>query len=400
VVDRYALVDRQSTNQSPIRNRIINPQYNHQSAIQSSIRNTIVNPQSMQSSVCSRQSTISCATLLALSIALPASAQTLVVRGAPPNSTVEFVLNGTNAGSTTVNADGDAVIESPAAAKKPDIEAYIYVDECEAVRRVFVVDRGMQPAAPGDGCNRTQISALFDVKPVSTIVVTVSGVQPTVLLRQGRFDLHKAPGREWGPSPFGLVLFGGGALTSLSQASALSCGDVADCAGDDTGFGYTAGIDFWFAPFLAAEVSYTRPAESTAEGGGSNFRFDSGLDVHALNIAGKVGIPIKIVRLYGQGGATYHRARWDTEQTIDPRTVTTDTGTITVPGGTQTYSLETAGWGWSMGGGLEIWLARSFALYAEGGRFALKGPARDGGEGTLDQGMGYVAIGGRVRLWR
>jgi hypothetical protein len=197
-----------------------------------------------------------------------------------------------------------------------------------------------------------------------------------------------------------LVLFAGGALTSLSQVSALSCGDVADCSGDDSGFGYTAGVDFWVAPFLAAEVSYTRPAESTAEGGGSNFRFNSGLDAHALNIAGKVGVPIKIVRLYGQAGATYHRATWETEQTIDATTRTTDDGTVTIPGGTQTYRLETGGWGWSFGGGLEIWLARSFALYAEGGRFALKGPARDGGEGELDQGMPYVAIGGRVRLWR
>jgi hypothetical protein len=354
----------------------------------------------MQSSVCNRQSSIVCCCAIALLIAaVPAAAQTLVVRGAPPDSTVEFVLNGAAAGSTTVNAEGDAVIASPAG-KKADMEAYIYVDVCDTVRRVFVVDRGMQPAAPETGCNRTQISALFEVRPISTIVVTVSGVLPTVQLRQGHFDLHKAPGRAWGPSPFGLVLFAGGALTNLLQASALSCGDVADCSGDDSGFGYTAGIDFWVAPFLAAEVSYTRPAESTAEGGGSNFRFNSGLDAHALNIAGKVGVPIKIVRLYGQAGATYHRATWETEQTIDATTRTTDAGTVTVPGGTQTYRLETGGWGWSFGGGLEIWLARSFALYAEGGRFELKGPARDGGEGALDQGMAFVTVGGRVRLWR
>jgi hypothetical protein len=335
-----------------------------------------------------------------LTVAVPAAAQTLVVRGAPPDSTVEFVLNGAAVGSTTVNADGDAVIASGSPDNKADMEAYIYVDVCETVRRVFVVDRGTQPAAPETGCNRTQVPALFDVRPISTIVVTVSGVMPTVLLRQGQFDLHKAPGRAWGPSPFGLVLFGGGALTSLYQASALSCGDIAGCSGHDSGFGYTAGVDFWVAPFLAAEVSYTRPAESTAEGGASNFRFNSGLDAHALNIAGKVGVPIKIVRLYGQAGATYHRATWETEQTIEATTRTTDAGTVTVPGGTQTYRLETGGWGWSIGGGLEIWLARPFALYVEGGRFALKGPARDGGEGRLDQGMGYVTIGGRVRLWR
>jgi hypothetical protein len=324
----------------------------------------------------------------------------LVVRGAPPDSTVVFILNGTTIGSTAVNADGDAVIPSQPAENKPDMDAYIYVDVCDAVRRVFVVDRGMLPAAPEPGCNRTQISGLFLVKRISTVVVTVSGPLPTVLLRQGHYDLHREPGRTWGPSPFGLVLFGGGALTNLTQASVLSCGDVADCSGDDAGVGYTAGIDFWISPYIAAEVSYTRPAESTARGGGSNFRFNTALDAHVLNVAGKVGVPIKIVRLYGQGGATYHQATWETEQTMDPTTRTIDGETVTIPGGTQTYALETAGWGWSFAGGLEVWVARPFALYAEGGRFALKGSARNGGEGILDQSLIYFALGAKVRLWR
>ena len=356
----------------------------------------------MQSSVCSRQSSIvrALATLLHVSVVATASAQTLVVRGAPPNSTVEFVLNASTVGSATVNTEGDAVIASQPDATKPDMDAYIYVDSCAAIRRVFVVERGMLPPAPEAGCNRTQISGLFLVRRITTIVVNVSGALPTVLLRQGSYDLHKGPGRTWGPSPFGLVLFGGGGLTRFSQTSALSCGDVTECSGDDVGLGYTAGINFWFSRIIAAEVSYTRPAESTADGSGTDFRFNSALDVHVLNIAGKVGIPIKIVRLYGQGGATYHRATWETEQTIDTVTRTTDTGTVTIPGGTQTYRLDTGGWGWSIGGGLEVWLARSFALYTEGGRLALKGSARDGADGSLDEGLTYFVVGGRVRLWR
>ena len=354
----------------------------------------------MQSSVCSRQSSICCVLVgvLSATVAGAAAAQTLVVRGAPPESTVEFVLNAASVGSAALNAEGDAIIPGKSAATTPDMDASIHVDVCDAVRRVLVIDRAMQPPAPEAGCNRTQISGLFLVKRISTIVVTVSGAIPTVLLRQGSYELHKGPARTWGPSPFGLVAFGGGGWTNLSQASALSCGDT-DCSGDDAGLGYTAGADFWFSPYIAAEVSYTKPAESTATGSGSNFRFNSTLDAHVLNIAGKVGVPVKIVRLYGQGGATYHRATWDTQQTIDEITRTTDAGTVTVPGGTQTYSLETGGWGWSFGGGLEVWLARSFALYAEGGRFVLKGSARNG-EGTLDQGMIYFVAGGRVRLWR
>jgi hypothetical protein len=333
-------------------------------------------------------------------MAAGASAQTLVLRGAPPDSNVEFVLNAATIGSAAVNADGDAVIASKPDEHKPDMDAYIYVDVCDAVRRVFVVERVMLPPAPEAGCNRTQISGLFLIKRISTVVVNVAGQLPAVLLRQGSFDLHEDPGRTWGPSPFGLVLFGGGGLTMFSQTSALSCGNVTECSGDDAGLGYTAGLDFWFSRYVAAEVSYTRPADSTASGSGSNFRFNSTVDAHVLNIAAKVGAPIKIVRLYGQGGATWHRATWETQQTSDEVTRTTDTGTITIPGGTQTYGLETQGWGWSFGGGLEIWLGRSFALYTEGGRFALKGSARGEGEGIFDEGLTYFVVGGKVRLWR
>lgn len=355
----------------------------------------------MQSSLRNRQSSIVCAfAALWVSVAAAAGAQTLVVRGAPPNSTVEFVLNASTVGSATVNTEGDAVLASQPVVTKADMDAYIYVDTCDASRRVFVVERGTLPPAPQAGCNRTQISGLFLVRRLTTIVVNVGGTLPTVLLRQGSYDLHKAPGRTWGPSPFGLVLFGGGGLTRFSQTSALSCGDVTECSGDDAGLGYAAGINFWFSPIIAAEVSYTRPAASTADGSGANFRFNSAIDAHVLNIAGKVGVPIKIVRLYGQGGATYHRATWETEQTIDAVTRTTDAGPVAVPGGIQTYRLDTGGWGWSFGGGLEIWLARSFALYTEGGRFAVKGSARDGGEGSLNEGLTYLVVGGRVRVWR
>jgi outer membrane protein with beta-barrel domain len=345
---------------------------------------------------------LSCALAAALIVSLgaAANAQTLVVRGAPPNSTVEFVLNNSPMGSATVNAEGDAVIPSKAGVTKADMDAFIYVDACDTLRRVFIEERGTLPPAPESGCNRTQISgSSFLVKRISTVVITVSGALPAVLLRQGSYDLHKQE-RTWTPTSFGLVLFGGGGLTRFSQTSALSCGNATECAGDDVGFGFTAGADFWLSPYIAAEVSYTKPADSTADGSGTGFRFNSAIDAHILNIAGKVGIPVKRARIYGKGGATYHRATWETNQTIDPVERMTDSGTVTVPGGTQNYRLDTGGWGWSFGGGVEIWLVRSFALYAEGGRFAIKGSARDGADGSLDEGVMYVVAGGRVRLWR
>ena len=358
----------------------------------------------MHSSVCSPQSSIVSSCVLAagfiVSIGAAANAQTLVLRGAPPNSTVEFVLNNSAVGTATVNAEGDAVIASKPDATKPDMDAYIYVDVCDTLRRIFVNDRGTQPPAPESGCNRTQITGLFLVRRISTIVVTVSGPLPAVLLRQGSYDLHKDPGRTWGPAPFGLVLFGGAGLTRFSQTSALSCGDVPECSGDDVGFGFTAGADFWFSRYFAAEASYTQPADSTAEGGAGNYRFNSAIDAHVLNFAGKFGIPVKRARIYGKGGATYHRASWETNQTMQPVERTTDAGTVTVPGGGQTYWLETGGWGWSIGGGVEIWLTPSFAIYGEGGRLGLKGSALDGADGGLDEGVVYLVGGGRIRLWR
>lgn len=355
----------------------------------------------MPSSVCSPQSSIlpcALAAALIVGVAAAASAQTLVVRGAPPNSTAEFILNNSPAGSATVNAEGDAVIASQAGATKADMDAYIHVDTCENLRRVFIVERGTVPPAPESGCNRTPLG-LFLIKRVSSVVITVSGPVPTVLLRHGKYDLHKDPGRTWA-LPSGLVIFGGGGLTRFSQTSALSCGDATNCSGDDVGFGFAGGVEFWFSPFIAAEVSYTKPADSTAEGSDSNVRFNSAIEAHVLNVAGKVGIPVKRARIFGKGGATYHRATWETTQNIDPVERTTDSGTVTVPGGTQFYWLETAGWSWSFGGGVEIWLTRPFGIYVEGGRLGIKGSARDGADGSLDEGLAYLVAGARLRLWR
>ena len=54
----------------------------------------------------------------------------------------------------------------------------------------------------------------------------------------------------------------------------------------------------------------------------------------------------------------------------------------------------------SFGGGVEMWLARPFAIYLEGGRLGLKGSARDGADGSLDEGLSYFVAGARVRLWK
>jgi hypothetical protein len=71
----------------------------------------------------------------------------------------------------------------------------------------------------------------------------------------------------------------------------------------------------------------------------------------------------------------------------------------TVKGGRQTYALRTQGWGWAYGGGLEVWMAPAFGLYFEAGRGALKGKAVDNVDGSLDDHVNYIVVGGRVRVW-
>jgi hypothetical protein len=228
----------------------------------------------------------------------------------------------------------------------------------------------------------------------------VGGANPTVMLVQGSFSLEpEDPARVWSPSPAGLIVFGGAGLARFRDAEALACGNVSDCSGDASGFAFTAGGTFWLTRFLGAEGSYVRPSKTTARGSGSNFRFDSSYDVHVTTIAGKVGAPIGSVRLYGRAGANYHKAASSSTLTTDDVTTTVDGVSTTVEGGTQTIELKTDGWGWLFGGGIEVWLARSFALSGDFGVADLNGKALGGGEGEVDDRLSYVFVGAHIRIF-
>jgi Outer membrane protein beta-barrel domain len=328
-----------------------------------------------------------------------ASAQTVVVRQAPPGSTVEFVLNSATVGSGTVNPDGDAIVPAAkgAAVSKPQMDAFIHVDVCGNVRRVIVVERGQVPNPKEPDCERTQVLGLFLIKPVSSLVVNVGGANPTVLLRQGSFSL--TPPRTWRP-PTGLIVFGGGSLTKFSNTTLQACGNASPCSRDDAGFGFTAGAAFWFTPYTAAEGAYLRPSKPTASGSGTAYSFDSDLDAHVVTLVGKVGGPAGPVRLFGQVGATYHRAQFGTTQTMEQTTVTIDGVEQTVPGGTQTYEIETDGWAWTFGGGLEIWVQPSFAIYAEAGRIKMKGEPINDADGTMDEWITTLFVGAKIHIGR
>jgi hypothetical protein len=325
-----------------------------------------------------------------------------VVRGAPAGGPVELTLNGNPIEKGAADAAGDVKIPLNLSAhiNKTQTEAQVTVDFCGDMRRVHVFERGQLLPPPAPGCERREITGLFFVRRVSSIVVNLAGANPTVLLIQGSYSLQPpGPGTLWATPRQGLVLFGGIGLSSFRDAFVIACGNVSPCSGDDSPLSYTAGASYWISPYIAAEGSYFRPEKMTFTGNGDGFRFTGTLDAEVFTIAGKIGIPFRSVRVYGKAGGTYHRATAGTSETIDEKTITVDGVQQTIPGGTQALELKTAGWGWLFGGGVEVWVFRSVGLYGEVSRLTLKGGERGGGEGKFDEGVTALMGGVRLRFW-
>jgi Outer membrane protein beta-barrel domain len=329
-----------------------------------------------------------------------AGAQTVLIRNAPVDSNVEVVLNAAPVGSNKVGAAGLALVgvDLQKQVNKTETDAQIFVDVCDNnTRRVVIVERALTPPPPDVGCARRDMGGLFLVKQISTVVIDFGGPSPTLLLRQGKVSL--APPRSWDGGRTGLILSAAAALTQLADATANACGNVTNCSGDKSGFGYSVGAEYWFTPLFAAAGSYVRPAKATATGTGDKFRFNTDLEPELVTAAGKIGIPAGRMRFFGHIGATYTRATLDTNQTIDATTVTIDGVETAVPGGTQTYNVETKGWGWFFGGGAEFWATGAFAIYGEFDRSWLKGSATKNAEGVLDERLTSVAAGIKVKVF-
>ena len=342
------------------------------------------------------------AAALSLVVSDVASAQTLIVRGIPAGSTVELVINASPAGKTTADTRGDAKlpVPLPAIAKKPEMDAHVFVETCGEIRRILIVERALQPPVRADDCDRRDVTGVFFVRNVSTLVVNMAGINPTMLLVRGSYDLTpRDPTNIVSARRTGIVVFGGGGVSKLSDIESVACGDVTDCSGNGWNVTGTAGAEVWFKPYLAAHFNYLKPARVTIRGSGDTFRFTSDFDADIFTMAGKVGIPVGRTRIFGQVGMNYQSATFSTSQTNDDVTTTTAGGvTLTVKGGTQTFELKTKGWGWSFGGGVEVWLARRFGIYAEASRLRLKGSEIDDGDGLLEDYSKVLIVGARVRI--
>jgi hypothetical protein len=314
-----------------------------------------------------------------------AAAQTVVVRHAKPGETIELDLNAAKVATATADAAGDATLPLDLRgnnAGKTEIDANLFIDACDNLHRVIVAERG-QPIAPQQpGCERREISGLYWVRRVNTLVVDVGGPNPTMMLIKGGYGLE--PERTWG-APAGLVVFGGGGLTQFRDAALIFCGTASSC-GKNEGFAYTAGATLWLKRYVGVEGSYMKPRKTTASGSGDTYSFDSELDVDVVTVAGTVGVPIGPVRLYGKGGTNYHWGTSTTKETINSLS--------------QTFEVKTRGWGRGFGGGVEVWVAPAVALYADAGFAWLKGEPVGGGEARFDDRLRFLMFGARVRIGR
>jgi hypothetical protein len=342
---------------------------------------------------------LSLAAALALSAgAGTAAAQTLIVRRVPVGSTVELVVNATQAGSAKPDTAGDVKIpiDLPAHTKKNEIDARVYVDTCDLIRRITVAERDFTALPPESGCTRQELTGVFVVRRVSSLLVNVGDPVATMLLRQGSVDLRPRGPRRL--APMGLVVFGGGSLVKYTDAVDFGCTNVPTCSGEDTGPGYTAGLEYWFSRYISAEASYFKPPDLSITGSGDLYRFTSSLEPHLITLAGKIGVPIGPVRLYGRAGFNYHRANSATTQHTDEITVTVGGFTTVTPAFDETVKAKTSGWGWLLGGGMEAWVRPSVAFYVEGGGAGVKGHSDTDETSTIDNRLTMFTAGLRVRI--
>jgi hypothetical protein len=341
-----------------------------------------------------------------------ASAQTVIVTKAPADSTVELFLNGSKVGSTAPSATGEATLLLNLKERdgRTEMDARIYLDTCPGIRRVQIVERGLEAPAILGGCVRKELISLFLLRQVTSVVVDATEGNPDAWLRQGPAPaswLKSAPedegptgGRAWDPAPTGMAVFGGGAFVTNSDFHGTVCGNAPDCTPNGFRQALTAGAAYWIGPHLAFEGSYLKPMYMSVYGSDQTYRFRSELSTDIVTAAGKIGAQFGPARLYGLGGMNYQFSDYTTVQTIDDVTVTVDGESKIIPGGTQTLFFQTKGWGWLFGGGVEIWVSPRFGVYGEVTRLKLNGTDTRGGEGKTNDQMTSLIIGARYALTR
>jgi hypothetical protein len=306
-----------------------------------------------------------------------ASAQTVIVRNAPPGATVTIVMNETALPAVTADSNGDARVALGLPSTATEADVHIYTESCGNDRRVLLVERGLQPPASTQPCDRRDVYGFFIVRPVTTLVVDMARPDPAVFIRQGPVpaswlthgDVAEPSHFTGATPPKGLVLSAGAGFITSSNVADVLCGTVADCIANDFNPAVGIGATYWLKPMIGVQVDFVKPGDVSASGNGDTYRFHSSRETRLVTLSGNVGGSVGMARIYGRGGINYHAATLSTIETIDDVTITAADGTTqTVKGGTQSFELKTAGWGWTVGGGVEFWLKPSVAVYIDGAR--------------------------------
>ena len=339
----------------------------------------------------------------AISFFLPAAAaaQTVLLKGATPGHAVEVFVNSQQSTTGVVGTDGQVRLTAtlpPNDEAKPEMDSRVYVDSCDKIYRVHLVNRNMPAPPRAEGCERDEITGVFWVRQRSTVVIDVAEEIPSILLRQGSYDPNAAQ-RIRREVPTGFMVFGSGGWGTFQNVSPQGCGTVSDCLGEQSGGSFTLGAAMWLTKWLGGEVAYLRPRTADYRGGGTGYDFTHSLEAETLTVAGLVGVPLGPVRLYGKGGGSFHRAISTTIQINQDTTLTVDEVPVTVPGGTQVFGVKTEGWSWLAGGGIEGWVTSRFALFGEVAMAKVKGPAEIGSDLEIDERVTYTVGGVRFRLF-
>jgi hypothetical protein len=355
------------------------------------------------------------AAALIVTMAAAATAQTVIVTRTPPGTAVELGVNATPIGNATSDAKGVASIPlntlqpRAAASGKTEMDVRVFVDVCEKKRNVWLTETGWQPPAIAAGCTRREMFGVFSLLQTTSIVVEAAEANQAVWIRQGPVPSAwldpnaqvETPRESNWEMATGLILFAGTGPVKYIWTDLVGCGTNNDvCTPNDWQMAYRTGVDFWLNRFVAVTGGYFKALEWQARGSGSGYRFKTTLTSDVATVGVKGGISISRVRVYLDVGGTYQRSNLQTTQSVNPITGSGTNGeTIIVSeGGTQVFNMQTSGMNWYLAGGLEVWVKRNWGLYTEVGRMGLHGTPRAGGEGGLEDTLGYAVTGIRLRV--
>ena len=167
-----------------------------------------------------------------------------------------------------------------------------------------------------------------------------------------------------------------------------ACGDAPTCNSTSITPLLSAGAGGWITKHIGAQVSFVRPSDATATGGGDTYTFDTKVQTRMTLIAARAGVPAGPTRIYGMGGLSYLEL------------TTTTIETLTADKSQQTLAQKSTGWSWMAGGGVETWVAKRIAVYGEFIVANAKGTPIAGGLGGIDDKMLFGVVGVRLRLSR